>query len=96
MTLPKHFLAFSRLPSPLSEAEMRARLERVAEAAHARGIRPVESFYSLDRGVCYTLYEAGSEAEVRAAHADARIDTVDVVPGERVFTELLDRTHRTR
>lgn len=88
------FLALHDLAD--GEAMKRDALTRLAEASHDLGVRPVETFYSPGRDSAYTLFEANSVEEVRRAAELAGLHALDVVPTERVFTELLDRPHKAR
>lgn len=71
-------------------------LTRVAQRAHDIGIRPVETFFSLERDQVIELFEAGTEAQVREAFVGAGLPTPDVFPGDRVHTGLLDEPRRAR
>lgn len=89
------FLAIHDVSGVPAEEVERA-LERVAAASHHAGIRPVETFYSPERGRAYTYFEASTDAQVRDACAAARLDAVDVAETRRVFTELLSEARRDR
>ena len=92
---PRRFLAINELPGA-DDAEVLARLERLVERGHALGLRPLETFYSIERGRAYTYVEGDTEESVRAMCAAAGLPVVDVVPGERLYTELLDEPKRYR
>ena len=92
---PRRFLAINDLPGATA-AEVRGRFERLVEEGRALGLRPVETFYSLERGRAYTYVEGDAEDHVRAMCAAAGLPVVDVVPGERLYTELLDEPKRYR
>jgi hypothetical protein len=68
----------------------------MAQAAHDLGVRPIETLYSTVKGLAYTLVEADTPERVREAYAAAGLPSPEVVPGERVFTELLDVPRRAR
>jgi hypothetical protein len=89
------FLAIHDIAAP-SEPDVRRALERVTEEAHHRGLRPVETFYSLDRRRAYTYVVGDTPERVREAFAAAGVPGVDVVPGRRLYTELLDEPRRSR
>ena len=84
------FLAVHRLGEHSPEGEWKDELARLARRAHEVGIRPVETFYSADRGLAYTLYEARDPDSVRKLHEDAALSLPDdVIAAERVYTDLL-------
>lgn len=93
--MTRQFLAIHPLSAPGGEP-VRAALARVAQAAHGRGVHPIETFFSVATGMAYTFVEADTEARVRDAYAAAGLPAPEVVPGERVFTELLDEPRRAR
>ena len=90
----RSFLATHELPAT-DAAGVRRALERVAEEAHDRGLHPIETFYSLDGQRAYTYVEGDAPERVREAFAAAGVLVLDVVPGARVHTELLDEPRRS-
>jgi hypothetical protein len=92
------FLAIQELPPEASPREVTEAFERVTEQAHHLGLRPVETFYSLQRRRAYTYVESDTEERLREAFAAAgpTLPLVEVVPGERLYTDLLDEPHRYR
>lgn len=87
--MPPRYLAIHPLAGDATPDDVRASLERVAyEAAH-HGLRAVDTLYSIDHGRAYTLVEAATPADVHAAYARAGLHDVEVVPGDRVFTDVL-------
>lgn len=84
------FLAIHRLAPSAPGDSWRDELERIARAAREVGVRPIETFYSADRSLAYTLYEARDPAQIRTLHEDAAASLPDdVLRGEQIFTELL-------
>jgi hypothetical protein len=91
----KRFLAIATLPPGWAREDLLERLERVARASRERGVHPLETLFSLPRGRAYTLVDAASARDVEEACSLAGLP-VEVVPGERVHTDLLDEPHRAR
>lgn len=88
---PRRFLA---IHDAGPEADLRARLERLAQLAHARGVHPIETMFGGGRA--YTLLDAADAAAARSAleAADLRVDSI--AEGGRIATELLDEPMRAR
>lgn len=79
------------------EAGKREDLTRLARVCHEAGLRPVETFYqATGGGSAYTLFEANDENDVLSATRRAGLRAHDVMPAERVFTDLLDRPRKAR
>lgn len=91
----KRFLAIATIPPGWDRGELMGHLEQVARVASGRGVHPLETFYSLPRGRAYTLVDAASDRDVEDVCAAAGLP-VEVVPGERVQTDLLDEPRRAR
>lgn len=91
----RRFLAQHRLPAP-PEGDVRTALGSLADAAHADGVRALETFYSPGTGTAFTLVEAGDEDEVRRTYARAGLGEPEVMPAERIHTDLLDQPRRNR
>lgn len=90
------FLAVHELPTDSTAADVMDQLERVAEASHALGLSPAETFYSLENHMAYTLYNVGDPRTIQVAFETVGVTHVEVVSGEQVFTELLDQARRKR
>jgi hypothetical protein len=91
------YLAVHRLGEHSPEGEWKDELARLAQRAHERGIRALETFYSAERGLAYTLYDAPSEVSVVQLHESAAVALPDDIhPAERVYTELLAEPRRDR
>jgi hypothetical protein len=92
-----YFLVTHRLGVAAVETGWRETLTALAQASHELGIRPVETFYSDERLIAYTLYEAPDAESIRAAHERARIGApTEIVETERVHTDLLYEPRRQR
>lgn len=93
----RRYLAVHRLPENAASGDWKGELTRLVERGHDVGIRAVETFYSAERGVAYTLFEAPDAASVANLHRSAALPAPDdVLPAERVFTELLAEPRRDR
>lgn len=90
------FLAVHELSPDSTAADVRVQLERVAEASHALGLSPAETFFSLENHKAYTIYDVGDARTIQRAFESVGVPTVEVVGGEQVFTELLDEPRRNR
>lgn len=90
------FLAVEPIPLDLSPEDVRARFEALARHAHEVGARPLETFYSMREGESYTLFEAGSEDDVRRAHLLAGWAAMRIAPAERLYPDLMDEPRRAR
>lgn len=91
-----HFLAVHELPPGTTPEGVRAQLERVAEASHALGLHPAETFYSFENGRAYTRYDAGDAVTIRMAYETAGLPPLEIVPGDQIYTDLLDAPRRAR
>lgn len=92
-----HFLVTHRLGPHAVDAGWRQTLTELARAAHELGVRPVETFYSDERLIAYTIYDAADAESIRNVHERARIGPpTDIVETERVHTELLHEPRRER
>ena len=92
----RRFLAVEPIPLTLTPDEVRARFRDLARHAHALGIRPVETFYSLREGESFTLFEAEHADDVRRAHELAGWAALRIAPAERLYPDLLDEPRRAR
>lgn len=90
------YLAIHELPAAATRQELMESLTRVAEAAHARGLRPVETLYSWERHQAFTLMDAPGATQVREVLDDAGVGESEVLEVQRVYTELLDEPRRAR
>lgn len=87
--MPPRFLAINPLPANATADDVVRSLERIAYEARHRGLRAVETFYSLPQGRAYTLIEALTADDVRDTYERAGLPSVEVVRGERIFTDVL-------
>lgn len=92
----RRFLAVHDIPAGTTVDGLKEMLTRVSERAHALGIHTVETFYSLERGRAYDLFEAGTREQVAQAFKAANLPAPDVFPAERLHTEFLDEPRRMR
>jgi hypothetical protein len=90
----RRFLAKHQLPE--GGMDPRPALAELADAAHAVGLRAVETFYSTSTGSAFTLFEAPTEADVLETYARAGLSAPEVLPAERIHTYLLDEPRRQR
>lgn len=89
------FLVAHRLALRAPGDTWREELTRLARAAREVGVRPIETFYSADRSLAYTLYEAADGDSIRRLHERAAASPPDdVLRGEQIFTELLVEPRR--
>lgn len=79
-----------------THADVMSQLERVAEASHALGLSPSETFYSLENHKAYTLYDTGDPRTIQVAFETVGVPAVEIVGGEQVFTDLLHSARRNR
>jgi hypothetical protein len=91
----KRFLAISTLQPGWDREDLVRRLEDLSRVASDRGVHPLETFFSLPRARAYTLIDAVDDRAVLDACAAAGLPA-EVVPGERVYTDVLDEPHRAR
>lgn len=92
----RHFIAINAVPRGAHVEEVREELERMALASRRRGLRPLETILSPEEGRAYTFFEADAAESVRRLLAEVGLPIVDVVAGERVYTELLDEPNPSR
>lgn len=93
----RHFIAINDVPKgEAGEQETRRKLEALAVASRRRGMRPLETMISPSLGRAYTFFEADEAETVRHVLDSVGLSVVDVVPGELVYTELLDEPNPTR
>lgn len=92
----RHFIAINEVPMGADAGVMRKKLEEVAIASRRRGLRPLETMISPTQGRAYTFFEADAVESVRRLLDAVGLAVVDVVPGELVYTELLDEPNPTR
>lgn len=84
------FLAIHPLAPRAATSTWREELTRLAEAARDEGVRPIETFYSADRSLAYTLYDAPSPESIRHVHElSSTAPPDDILRGENIYTELL-------
>ncbi|HVL87419.1 MAG TPA: hypothetical protein VM681_05350 [Candidatus Thermoplasmatota archaeon] len=91
----ERYLCVFRIPRSFTVETFRESMVSVATEAHRRGARALETFYSIDGGRAYTLFEADGPGTVQEVCAAAGF-SAEVVPGDRLHTELLDEPRRTR
>lgn len=90
------YLAIVVLPRVMDQAAFRRALERVAHEALEIGVRPEETWYSLDAGQAFTLFDSDSEDRIRDLHERVGLHHPRIMRVERVYTELLEPPYRTR
>lgn len=92
----RHFIAIHAVRPEAEDEDTREKLEALAVASRRRGLRPLETMISPTEGRAYTFFEADAPENVRLLFESVGIPVVDVVPGELVYTELLDEPNPTR
>lgn len=90
------YLAVHELAPDSTPADVMTQLERVAQASHALGLSPAETFYSLENHRAYTLYDTGDPRTIQVAFETVGVPAVEIVGGEQVFTDLLHVPRRSR
>ncbi len=84
------------VPPDVTEAEIKKRLERLAELSSAFGVRGVETFYNVALGRIHCIIEAVDEESVVEAHEGSDLPVTGIMPVECVYTELLHEPRRDR
>ncbi|GEM_PF-3717591 len=92
----QRFLAVHSIPAGTSEADFRATLERVAEAADRVGVDVMETLFNIQEGRAWSVFEAANEEEVREVADLAGLPAPEVHRAEIVYTELLSEPRRAR
>jgi hypothetical protein len=93
----KRFLVIHPMPDPPGVRGWRDELARLARRAHDAGLHPIETFYTAERGLAYTLYEAPDAGSIRKLHERVGLAAPhDVLSAERVYPELLAEPRRDR